>query len=1155
MGKCVSKHPSSLNLRRGSVLVTIPEDCSGDDEYGTAIIIRNILNNNDDDYHCYYYKEQDVDEDDDKENRCNCANIATTTAQHDDDDGTGYVNGKPSLPQYQMQYFPNGKENEITTAGYGSEIIIKNNSIIYNENDCNAATTTTTTTTTGISSSCGCGGFKNSADDGGNEGNDGPVEVDVKVEVDVDVDGNESRTGCKGSHLLSREYFSERIDFSKNNQELGARKGQSESKKSSKKSSTETKGTAMSFGFRKKISNITPKKKKKNGIEEEMVTESSKVIGNTSTGDLNDKNGNFGVPKESTSTSGAKANRFGFRAAYSVRPASTGITPKVADFSEVNENMENNNYNNSAKRRSKSAHSGRTMPSNTTNRYGNDQQNELKINKNLTYNTNEYQRQRQQQQQQQQNQPQIQHHQVGPPQYHSIVNKQNNQSANYTNPIVKPTPKPPSATYSKFTLQTASLPKLQYPVPISLNIQAPIDAKSAKQIANNNRKTFFGPREISADSGISMNSSSSGGSKNSANNKKPRNLQMVMSGRHKFEVRDIEDTTEELLNLPSLPSVFDTSTQPIPLCGLVRSNTVIERELLTPARPQTIPEGTINRPKLDEVFEEKLSLDCSTTEKHSKLSSSIKEFNNSSSSSRASWGNAGESMAAKDFSTISSSEDNKTYDDNSLQSISEFVSIESKPERPNNLTNINETKFAEMAAAACDFLLDDETSPTDSLVSTGSDDDEKHLKRRKNEEIQEKTLEDISPELECSSPLSPGTPTHASNSLSDMGRDFLIDDEIADQPALLFNDTAESSATPSIQNLVEQLSLGGSMRSLKSGSKARTALQAAIELNLKTPDSVKKAVFERTESLDTLSPCESIASDDLMVDFDCSSIDSYSVDRMSFSHRSQSGSALNLLDESTIMFPDISRTSDIRKEWNNVSRVHRTDKDSIISHLPARATRLLNRSRLQQQQLNNGGGIGVGSDSPKSNDSFATKRTISSRSSSINQHQNLQHSSRGDSSDDLMLYDKSFRNGMLQDILYFKKQVLKLRKILQEQDCESSKRSDTLNPFDDVNGDILNGLLESSALLDQTDDPQLELTDLQRQVVYLQGQITDRDRTIRLQKNQIEKLENDLEKFKTRTVSTSISEKEVVNSATQTERVRPPSIAQQELSRLRLGQE
>lgn len=85
------------------------------------------------------------------------------------------------------------------------------------------------------------------------------------------------------------------------------------------------------------------------------------------------------------------------------------------------------------KRRSKSAHSRRPMPSTTTNRYGNDQQNELKINKNLSYNTNEYHRQRQQHLQLQQ--PQIQHHQVGPPQYHSIVNKPNTQSANYTNPM------------------------------------------------------------------------------------------------------------------------------------------------------------------------------------------------------------------------------------------------------------------------------------------------------------------------------------------------------------------------------------------------------------------------------------------------------------------------------------------------------------------------------------------------------------------------------------------------------------------------------------------------------------------------------------------------------------------------------------------------
>ena len=42
------------------------------------------------------------------------------------------------------------------------------------------------------------------------------------------------------------------------------------------------------------------------------------------------------------------------------------------------------------------------------------------------------------------------------------------------------------------------------------------------------------------------------------------------------------------------------------------------------------------------------------------------------------------------------------------------------------------------------------------------------------------------------SPHSPGTPTNASNSLSlSEGRDFLIDDEIADQPALIFEGTVK----------------------------------------------------------------------------------------------------------------------------------------------------------------------------------------------------------------------------------------------------------------------------------------------------------------------------------------------------------------------------
>lgn len=50
-----------------------------------------------------------------------------------------------------------------------------------------------------------------------------------------------------------------------------------------------------------------------------------------------------------------------------------------------------------------------------------------------------------------------------------------------------------------------------------------------------------------------------------------------------------------------------------------------------------------------------------------------------------------------------------------------------------------------------------------------------------------------------------------------------------------------------------------------------------------------------------------------------------------------------------------------------------------------------------------------------------------------------------------------------------------------------------------------------------------------------QGQVDDRDRTIRLQKNLIEKLE--AEKLKTPHAANEIATKECVDSATQTERV------------------
>lgn len=169
----------------------------------------------------------------------------------------------------------------------------------------------------------------------------------------------------------------------------------------------------------------------------------------------------------------------------------------------------------------------------------------------------------------------------------------------------------------------------------------------------------------------------------------------------------------------------------------------------------------------------------------------------------------------------------------------------SKNEIKNVLLTIEDPKFAAIAAASnTGNLIEDETSPTDSLISDTEDLIKKKLtKGQISKEVKEK---------ESVTPPSPGTPTNASNSLSlSEGRDFLIDDEIADQPALIFDDGAQNSET----TLME-----GTPRSRRKVFSKIDGSPLAVRN--------RKLLKNRTGSLDTLSPCESIASDDLMMDFD-----------------------------------------------------------------------------------------------------------------------------------------------------------------------------------------------------------------------------------------------------------------------------------------------
>nr|XP_036672358.1 uncharacterized protein LOC108013035 isoform X10 [Drosophila suzukii] len=1120
-----------------------------------------------------------------------------------------------------------------------------------------------------------------------------------------------------------------------------------------------TKGTAMSFGFRKKL-NGTPKKFKKllegNGDKSATRTDTKDDNGNAATPVHFEKVGAAAAQKTGTLVAGAAGGRFGYRGAVP-RPASAGLTaPSEESESESTANAQNNNNNqnnnsrgagngpvlvSNLKRRSKSAHAGRSG----------DGDPKIAQPKTLTFNLNqnttiEYQRR--------QFFGEIADETSGSglgsgsgsgsgsvsgsramqPRYNY-----NNLASMHANVIVRPTPRPPPASYAKFTLQTVSLPRPEYPVAISLtattpttpssSVQSPVpahstgarakdistssrqhpltsvhvqpqsrhlDQKSVKQLTNNStRRGFSGSREISADSGIASmdmamdsSSGSSVGSKRSRS--RPRNLKMVMSGRHTFEVRDADDPPSsesnsfvEPLALPKLPTDGSQSI-PLPLLGLVRSNTVLSRESYERRQAETPGsqdrqdqrDGEPEKPKnsgsdeSESVDEEKLYLDSSTSEKSAKN-------HHSQSSVASTWLlQAGESLAAQDCSSMSMSissdtqapenpRDNDKEEDMSLglDEISlintdmQFSTISSMTEtpprmgqepllnlhlvdnreagtsRPRSFNNaLNESKFAELALASSScLLLDDETSPTDSLVSSTEDSEEaggKLQKHKLNEERQQKDIDDIdiddiSPILELDldppggrSPISPGTPTHASHSLS-LGSDCgnLIDDEIADQPALLCNSEAHEVATDT-PTLMETLThtQTGSLRSLKSQSKARTALQQAIELSLRTPAAVRKAVMDRAESLDTLSPCESICSDDLMMDFDMnSSVDS--IDHMAnATGRSRSGSDLHRIGqdidpmqaetEAELLSELERKGSDVMKELNTLLRGRRQrggPRERISAQLPARATRLLNRSRLQDQQLTGNdsdnslrstrsGGASAAAAARKR--STANSRTSSGSTASLPRQRHLQQQHLGlglgggagggggasasgssghrcggelhSSSDDLMLYDKSFRNAMIQDVLQFKKQLLRLRRILQEEPDFDLKRTETLNPFENDNVQLfaacgldskqLNDIDLASLTSSTTEDPLQELSDLRRQVVYLQGQVDDRDRTIRLQRDLIEQLEAE-KRQKIANGSGGDPGKELISMATQTERTRPLAIGAEGLSRLQFGEQ
>ncbi|EZA62357.1 hypothetical protein X777_03391 [Ooceraea biroi] len=187
-----------------------------------------------------------------------------------------------------------------------------------------------------------------------------------------------------------------------------------------------------------------------------------------------------------------------------------------------------------------------------------------------------------------------------------------------------------------------------------------------------------------------------------------------------------------------------------------------------------------------------------------------------------------------------------------------------------------------------------------------------------------------------------------------------------------------------------------------------------------------------------------------------------------------------------------------------------------------------------------------GTESPRSLDNMRNRQVSSPMRSSGNVTSNwLQISSPCvDSGDEASLrIDRGTYQYMFQDIVSIKTMLLKLKRILQE--------TETLNPFDNAKNGLFCNLNEGgTGTIDVSTSPGSggssiadELADLRRQVVFLQGQVEDRDRTIQLLELQMSKLQGPKNGDVQNCIlpTRNISSVDTCNAATQTEKTRPVS--------------
>ncbi|XP_029178814.1 ras guanine nucleotide exchange factor P isoform X3 [Nylanderia fulva] len=923
---------------------------------------------------------------------------------------------------------------------------------------------------------------------------------------------------------------------------------------SSKRSTSQTRGTAMSFGFRRRPTSGIPMpitnyaagtvseksllhpRSKSAGPEQNrrQAMDDDNGIHNSSSGRSTPR---LAPPKKDSSGIGVRTNRFGYR------QPQTRFTNKVGDIC-----------------------------------HGITHYNQEKLQQ-QHYQQQQQQQQYYQQQQQenyfvkQQQQPQpnriVQQHLYSTtaptklrtsPSNNAAYGGGNNAMTQYADANKRGSgiPEP----ISRYTLHTSHLPLPQYAVRVSDS-----NSKIAKTAANQSRKisTSKGSSSskegsVTEDSGVSSQPAGPEDDRirsmdymdeSSLRRRgvgRPRNLRMVVNGKS-FDVRDVRDddsTVTEISVIP-LPKSFATHAANLNT-GFVRERATQYQRIVNKDNrytDSTASMSTTSSEGYEEgcLSEEKVYKDRSRTEKIPSIKSDFSPL----SSDDPEYGH-GEAMA--DEYSLSSSDECQRSNSIIAQHAQAITAATKSGAASKNtlrsvLLTIEDPAFA-AAAATTTTLIDDETSPVDSLFDSPTasitQSDGKPSKRDEEHALErsDNTLEDDSP----------GTPTNASNSLSlSEGREF-FDDEIADQPGLIFDDRANSRARMETQSAMgNQVITENSHTLIETSSKTgATYIKGAVN----SPHHGQR--LHRTGSVDTLSPCESIASDDLMLDYDGSDASSYEEQQ-----RLNSNTALHDLDDATIISELEAQGEEVMRQWSSLLNTAHMQEDANSNSANNNFVNNTTSGNNNNQAIESGIGSDrmsrllrsrSGTESPRSLDNMRNRQVSSPMRTS-----GSVSSSCVDSGDESSLrIDRGTYQYMFQDIVSIKTMLLKLKRVLQE--------AETLNPFDNPKNGLFCNLNESGTT-DVSTSPGSggssiadELTDLRRQVVFLQGQVEDRDRTIQSRDRTIELLEvnNELQMSKLQgpkngdaqscilpTRNNEISLIDTCNAATQTEKTRPVS--------------